>query len=163
MPRQKPGRSKQDYATPQAFIDAVERRWGPLTWDLAAETTTAKAPGWFTKEEDAFKQDWTVTRLGDHLWLNPPFGQIAKWARMCVEARMCATAGRRWEWRLELLVPASVGADWFATHVYPYADVLALHGRLSFDGKASFPKDCMLCRYTSDSGDFFDVWDWRKT
>jgi len=30
------GSSKQDYATPRSFIAAVEKRFGPLSWDLAA-------------------------------------------------------------------------------------------------------------------------------
>ena len=36
MPAQKPGSSKQDYSTPRAFLDAVEKRFGRIKWDLAA-------------------------------------------------------------------------------------------------------------------------------
>ena len=43
MPAQKPGRSKQNYGTPDAFIKAVEDRYGPLMFDLAAEPSTRKA------------------------------------------------------------------------------------------------------------------------
>ena len=40
---------------------------------------------------------------------------------------------------------------------------LALQGRLSFDGKAPFPKDCMLSVYGTGQRKEFEVWDWRKT
>lgn len=59
-----------------------------------------------------------------------------------------------------LLVPASVGSRWFAEHVHGWARVLALSGRLSFDGIAPFPKDLILAVYGEPPG--FDVWDWRQ-
>lgn len=39
MPAQKPGRSKQDYSTPAAFISAVKSQFqtGPFAYDLAAD------------------------------------------------------------------------------------------------------------------------------
>jgi hypothetical protein len=45
--------------------------------------------------------------------------------------------------------------------VHKKALVLALSGRLSFDGKAPYPKDLMLVEYNRADG--FDVWDLRKT
>ena len=62
--------------------------------------------------------------------------------------------------RILLLVPASIGANWFAEHVHQRAYVLALQGRLTFDGHTqSFPKDLILAVYGWGPG--FGVWSWR--
>jgi len=45
VPAQKPGRSKQDYATPREFLDAVEQKFGPIGWDLAADHVSSVAGG----------------------------------------------------------------------------------------------------------------------
>jgi len=151
-PIQKPGRSKQDYGTPWPFIDAVVERFGPLAWDLAADSDNTKAAQHFDIEQDSLKQNWTA--LQGNLWLNPPFGDIGPWARKCAETRTGPGEGRR----IFLLTPASIGSCWFAEHVHGKALVLGLSPRLSFDGKNSYPKDLMLSVYGRPPG--FDVWRW---
>lgn len=150
------GSSRQDYGTPPEFIAAVERKFGRrLAFDLAAAPETAKADQYFTKEQDSLRQDWH--KIGGLLWLNPPFANIAPWAEKCAcEVQLGA--------EVLFLVPASVGAVWFARWVFPFADVHFLTRRLSFDGKAPFPKDCILAYYSplwpAYAG--FACWDWRK-
>jgi hypothetical protein len=51
--------SKQDLGTPREFIRAVEKRWGPLAWDLAASAANTKAPRYLGKRVNSLKQDWT--------------------------------------------------------------------------------------------------------
>lgn len=145
------GRSKQDYQTPREFIDAVERRFGKLSYDLAASKENAVCPEYYDEESNALGRDWHA--LSGNLWCNPPFGAIAPWARKAAtEAGPCS--------RVLLLVPASVGSHWFADHVLPHAMVYALSPRLSFDGKNAFPKDLILAAYGFGvSG--FAVWRWR--
>jgi hypothetical protein len=63
--------------------------------------------------------------------------------------------------RILLLVPASVGANWFQNHVAPNAHVIELVGRVKFVGhKQGFPKDLVLCAFmhglTGRSS-----WKWR--
>lgn len=151
-PVQKPGRSKQDYATPWEFIRAVEARFGPIDFDLAAHEGNTKCITYFTEADDSLKQDWTILR--GNLWLNPPFGDIAPWARKCAESAHEFALGTR----IFLLVPASIGSRWFAEHVHHRALVLGLSPRLSFDGKNPFPKDLMMAIYGVAPG--FDVWRW---
>lgn len=145
MPAQKPGKSKQDYATPWPFIRALEARFGKIELDLAATKDNTKAPLWITPEQDSLSMDWnapnfTSARLA---FLNPPFGSIAPWARKCAEAERL---------RILFLVPASVGSNWWAQHVHGQADlVLFVRPRLSFDGKNSFPKDCAVAVYNFES------------
>jgi site-specific DNA-methyltransferase (adenine-specific) len=154
--------SIQNYGTPEVFLLAVRRRFVvyDFAYDLAAETENAKAEHFFCEEEDSLAQDWT--KIDGDLWLNPPFGNISPWAAKC------ADYGRRGTGRLFFLTPASVGANWFAEHIWTscvsgQAMVYALQGRLSFDGKAPYPKDCMLTVWAPGRTSGFDVWDWRQS
>jgi phage N-6-adenine-methyltransferase len=150
---QKPGRSRQDYGTPLDFINAVEASWGPLSLDLAASDENHKAPVWITPEQDSFSYDWSVAgcRL---MWLNPPYSDIAPWAAKCAATKLVRGS------RIFLLVPASVGSNWYADHVHGKAHVLALSPRLTFEGCADpYPKDLLLAVYGEAPG--FDVWRWK--
>jgi phage N-6-adenine-methyltransferase len=156
MPAQKPGRSKQDYATPPEFIAAVKSRLRieRFAFDLAADMYNAKAQGYFTEEQDSLTQNWWMAGGVNYgwCWLNPPFSNIEPWAKKCSE-----TTGVN----IAFLVPAAVGANWFRDHVDGKAHVLLLNGRICFDGVGPYPKDCVLCLY----GPFrngYEVWDWRK-
>lgn len=144
------GKSKQDYATPWEVVRAVERRFGTITWDLAASRGNAKAVQFYTEADDAFTMRWH--RLGGLLWLNPPYANITPWARRCFE---------EWEAgaRIALLVPAAVGSVWFAKWVYQKALVLPLRPRFSFDGVHVYPKDVMVCMYGETPG--FEPWRWK--
>jgi hypothetical protein len=217
--------SEQDAATPLSFIQAVERRFGPIQFDLAAhkgntkharyfapKTITATfdpskiAQGIFVRQLmragahldeseaglaalggkkgkvsvpnhdaeaaglDAFAHDWAnLSRLyrapspgptGDPerrglLWLNPEYSEIAPWAERC------AREGRKGA-NIIMLVPASVGANWFRDHVAGTADVSLLLGRLTFVGStAPYPKDCLVARFHDTAGGTIDLWDWK--
>lgn len=146
------GKSKQDYGTPIDFIRAVEKRFGTLAWDLAATDENAKAPRWYTPENDSLKRNWA--ELEGNLWLNPPFADIDSWARKVAEC-----ANRRGF--LLFLTPASIGSNWFAEHIKPNAYVLGLSPRLTFEGTSDpYPKDLAL----SVAGfgiRGFDTWRWK--
>lgn len=155
-PKQKPGRSKQDYETPPAFIKAVYLTFGFNTtfdWDLAASHENTQAAQFFTPEMDSLQQDWS--ELAGNLWLNPPFGHIEPWVQ---QAHQTVTFARR---RIFVLLPASVGANWYAKYVEGSALVLALRPRLTFVGQAApYPKDLILAIYGNWPG--FHTWDWSK-
>jgi phage N-6-adenine-methyltransferase len=150
MPKQKPGRSKQDYSTPDDFFNACIDRFGPFTWDLAATVNNSKCPYWITPETDSLKTAWDMP---GNLWLNPPYANIEPWVNKCKQESAMGAS-------IFVLLPASVGSDWFRWHVNGYAYVLALNPRLSFDGKNAYPKDCMLLVYR-DGVHGFDVWKWK--
>jgi phage N-6-adenine-methyltransferase len=156
MPAQKPSTSKQNYGTPRPFLDAVEHRYGPILFDLAAEAGNAVVPGFFDLKRDSLKQDWDALHDDGHhgwLWLNPPFSDIPAFVAKCVEEtkRGC---------RILMLVPASVGANWFRVCT-KNAHVVELGARMSFDGKDPYPKDLALVvfahRLTGRS-----YWKWTK-
>ena len=145
MPAQKPGKSKQDYETPWELIHLIEAAMGSaFEVDLAARADNAKAPTFITPEEDSLIQPWCqYGRV--MMWLNPPFGNIAPWAKKCAEE------GRATDGVIYFLVPASIGSAWWRDWVYPHATTYALHPRISFDGEGPFPKDCILCEYGPDA------------
>ncbi len=174
MPPQKPGRSKQNYATPWEFIRSVEARFGTPEVDLAGTEKNKKAPIVLTKKADSlalpflrgplpydnFLPGWWDSLLN---WLNPPFGHIEPWASKCEKWLQYRQSERG---RIFLLTPASVGANWFRGHVYGKALVLFLcgnehgSGRITFMGNRDpYPKDCMLSVFGEKPG--FELWGWR--
>lgn len=169
------GQSKQDYATPREFIDAVVSQFGALDFDLAATYENTVAPHFFGPPEtkrgvrggthcrgiDAFTQDWT--ELSGNLWLNPPFDRIAPWAAKCaVSAEWMYEGCRPGECprKIFFLVPAAVGSNWWASWVHERARVLFLNGRICFDGIAPYPKDCALIVYGMPPG--YEIWRWKE-
>jgi phage N-6-adenine-methyltransferase len=145
------GESKQDYATPLEFLASVKRRFDIpfFTWDLAASASNTVASSCYTEAGDSLSRDWNI--IADDMWLNPPFADIRPWAEKC--------AGYVGHGRIFFLVPAAVGSNWYAQHVHNRALVLLLNGRLSFDGKNPYPKDCLLAVYGMTPG--YEVWRWR--
>lgn len=148
------GKSKQDYSTPKNFRDAVVAKFGFPTFDLAANAHNFFAPSdseYFGVAANSLIEDWSSLR--GLLWLNCPFGNIEPWAAKCREESKKGA-------RILFLVPASVGSNWFSLHVHTHAFVHFLNPRLSFDGKNSFPKDCMLAEYGIPIIGY-DVWRWK--
>lgn len=152
-PTIKRGKSRTDYPTPWEFVRAVEKRFGPLTLDLAASETNTKADSYFDVTQNSLVQPWH--RYSGNLWLNPPFDNITPWAEKCAsESFLGAT--------IFFLTPASVGANWFRDFVHGKALVLGLNGRITFEGATDpYPKDCILSCYGLSAG--FDVWAWQET
>jgi phage N-6-adenine-methyltransferase len=162
-PKQQKYRSKQDYATPEAFIAAVKARLGieDFVCDLAADASNAKAPHYFTEEMDALdpKSNWALAIGNQWGWLNPPFSNIKPWAEKCAATVKNSDAS------IAFLVPAAVGANWFRDYVWGQdARVLFLNGRLAFmpdKPKWLYPKDCMLVLYHRWNAGC-DLWNWRQ-
>jgi hypothetical protein len=180
-PIQKPGRSKQDYGTQPELIRAVELKFGPLAWDLAASAGNAKAPNFITKEQDTFTVAWH--RLVGLQWLNPEFGQPEHPCKANCKKKRCGERG--WHTsvylpgcedfmrkalaesprgaRIITLTPAAVGSDWHKNYVHNKAFVNFLNGRLTFEGETTpYPKDCMISAFGFGRVGY-DVWDWRET
>ena len=168
MPRQKPGKSKQDYQTPVEFLDTVKKRLqiNEFVWDLAASRENTVAPSYYDEEMDSLIQSWVFDGWN---WLNPPYADIESWVtKAAIEAQKGA--------HIAMLVPASVGADWWLEWVEPYAYVSFLNGRLCFipdwetqvddDGervfkaKPLYPKDCALLLYTPWRMTGHEIWNW---
>lgn len=153
MPIQKPGRSKQDYGTPVEFLQAVKRRLNisEFSVDLAASDTNAKAQLFLSEEDNSLNEEW---QYGGWCWLNPPFSSISPWVEKASNSPS----------HIAMLVPASVGANWWRDWVHNKAHVILLNGRLIFEGETlPYPKDCALLLYTPFINGGYEVWDWRQS
>lgn len=160
MPKQRPGESEQVVQTPPEFIAAVERVFGRLDYDFAALSTNRvnDLPYFGPDHPDESYRDgvaalWPEDGIG---WLNPEFSDIHPWAYKCYGETMFSSL------HVLMLVPASVGANWYRDWVQPYADVYSV-GRMKFVGhKHLYPKDLILCHYWKLGGGKFKHWEWRK-
>jgi hypothetical protein len=162
--------SKQNYQTPKALITACEKRFGPITVDLAACSYNKVCDRYIGPPEegvvtlenvkdliatDSLTYPWAgLTKLyGGVLWLNPPFNDIPTWAEQCeIEAEEGAN--------ILFLIPYGTTKG-FMKHVVGKADLYMLIGRLAFIPGESFPKDCVICHYHKNSGDNLYFWDWK--
>ena len=165
-PIQKPGHSKQDYRTPVVFLDAVKRLLNidEFVMDLAANATNTAASGWYGERENALAEDWNWLHEHDGwAWLNPPYADIKPWVEKASLSRA----------NIAMLIPASVGANWWKTWVHRRARVLFLNGRLAFmPDKPTwlYPKDCALLLYGPRAATYrelapqedYDIWTWRS-
>lgn len=176
MPVQKPGKSKQNYATPENFMIAITRYLGieAFAFDFAAEKCNRKGTRFWTEEDNSLSKSslqWAKqVREGAWGWLNPPYSDINPWAQACKHAKEDGAS-------IAFLVPLS-SADWVRDHVFGEALILALNGRLNFMGEnwrelydykgelftsePLYPKDCMCCLFSPHIDPGFDVWDWRR-
>lgn len=159
MPRQKPGKSKQNYGTPPELLQAVMRRLDipEFSWDLAADESNKVVYGsnFYTESDNALVQPWNPVRNG-WAWCNPPYAHIEPWvARASWSAR---TQGAH----IAMLLPAGVGSNWWAYHVHNEAHVLLMHGRVTFVGAdGPYPKDTALLLYSPAVRGGYEVWSWR--
>jgi phage N-6-adenine-methyltransferase len=159
-PKQKPGRSKQDYATPTEFLKAVQKllKIDSFSIDLAADSSNACAAKYYTVEDDSLAQDWTT--IEGWAWLNPPYGHIEPWVRKVWES----------EASIAVLVPASVGSNWWKRWVHDQCTPIFLNGRLAFmrdRPKWLYPKDCALLLYSTEANEssearLYRIWNWRS-
>ena len=137
------GSSAQDYQTPPEFLAAVADRFGRIDWDLAANDRNAACPRYLGPgshvSDDSLAVDWLeVVGPRSIAWLNPPFANIAPWAERCARLR------DRGGWTL-LLVPASVGTNWWAEHAHGKGFAFWLSPRITFVGETHpYPKDLSL-------------------
>lgn len=141
MPPQKRGESSGDYQTPGEFIEAVERKFGPISFDLAASPGESVCPNYFSEVENSLIQCWSD--LKGLLFLNPPYANIRVWAKKCAEEGAKKA-------HILLLTPASVSTNWFWDYVQSNAMVYCIQPRIRFVGaKDLYPKDLILSEFGS--------------
>lgn len=147
-------KTRQTYQTPPEFLDAVRRLIGIDRFDLdvCAEPHTAASGQYYTKEQDGLNPNNPWSRYGWN-WCNPPFSNIKPWVKRAYEERG-GTA---------MLVPASIDSAWWEQFVHNKADVIPLHGRVTFVGCAHpFPKPLVLLLYRSYAAPGYRApWHWK--
>jgi phage N-6-adenine-methyltransferase len=146
-------RSKQDYETPEDFMQAVIMRFGTPSFDLAAHIGNTKASDWFCEKENSLARVWSI--LTGTLWLNPPFADILPWVKKCEQE---AAKGAR----ILALLPSSTDSNWWADHVHGKCGVLFLNPRIKFVGhKQGYPRPLALCCYNLLPAGSYAPWRWK--
>lgn len=152
----------QDYATPPELMQAIERDFAKIAFDLAATAENTKAPFWIEKDfrgSGSLKVDWLADynyhKSNGVLWLNPPFKTVRPWMEKCRDE---AARGAR----ILSLTKASIGARWYREVVAPNAASYILGSRVTFVGEAQgFTQDLMITEWgTGKTG--LGYWDWKK-
>jgi hypothetical protein len=150
--------------TPGHFLAAVEGRFGPIAFDIAASPGLGVAGDerrW-GPEHNALEQDWTA--LSGVSWLNPPFDPAEPWVKRAAETKLAWDTFARVDVVdaiILVLLPFAPGARWWRRWVNGHADVMSI-GRITFVGcPAPFPKDLALLRYARGSGSTpLEYWEW---
>jgi len=134
--------NRPDWETPPELIADLEREFGPFDLDPACWPHTAKAPKFYTPEDNGLAQPWF-----GKVFLNPPYGrEISQWTAKAAEERARVE-------HIILLLPARTDTAWWHDHIIPNAsEIRFLRGRVKFllDGEsrmsAPFPSAVVVMR-----------------
>lgn len=132
-----------DRGTDPEFIAKMEERFGPFTLDAAAAPHNAKAPTFYTREDDGLEQPWSNFGNAHRVWCNPPYSDCGAWVRKAwMEWREHGTFFARAALSddtprppslIVMLLPANrVEQKWWQEHVEPFRDRASSPLRVEF-------------------------------
>lgn len=156
-PRQKPGRSEQAVRTPPEFLAAVKNHLGIVHFDidLAADADNKVAEAFYSEADDALA-DYNTWATAGWAWCNPPYSNVAPWVSKAVSESTQQHA------HVAMLLPASVGSNWWHSYVHDIAYVTFLSPRLTFVGHTNaYPKDLALLIYAPYIAGGYATWRWK--
>lgn len=114
---------RDDWETPQDLFDRYNDGFH-FTLDVCASKENTKCERYFTKEQDALKQDWT----GERCWCNPPYGRsIAGFVKKASESKALTV----------MLIPARTDTKWFHDYIYNRCPIEFIKGRIRFVGASN--------------------------
>lgn len=121
--------SNDDWATPLDLVKELEREFGPFTLDPCARAETARAPLYFTPEQNGLKQRWS-----GRVFLNPPYSRPAPWLEKAIHEMDERNA------RLVVaLLPVRTDTRWFHNFVWGKCDLRFIKGRVRWLGWQGTP------------------------
>jgi len=130
--------STDEWATPLSFFRTLEHEFGPFDLDPCATPENAKAPKFYTREQNGLAQEWV-----GKVFMNPPYGRtIKEWVRKAYESRVACPL-------VVCLVPARTCSAWWHDYIEGRAEVRFIRGRLKFGGakwNAPFPSAVVIYR-----------------
>ena len=112
-----------DWSTPIPFYESLDTEF-QFTLDVCAVPDNAKAPKYFTPEDDALSQSWE----GYVCWMNPPYGRgqdVYLWVKKAFDTAMSGGT-------VVCLLPASVDTKWFHDFVMRSSEIRFVKDRLWF-------------------------------
>lgn len=121
--------TSDEWETPSEVVEPLAQEFGPFDLDPCAREENAKAPFYWSREDDGLQQEWA-----GKVWLNPPYSDPAPWLAKAVEE---IDAGRASV--VVALLPAATDTAWFHDLVVPYATIRYRRGRIKFLGWEGAP------------------------
>ncbi len=142
--------NKDDWCTPQAFFDKLDREFH-FDLDAAASSNNAKCKHYFTKETDALSRPWN-----GNVFCNPPYGrEVIKWVKKASREAENGTT-------VIMLIAARTDTNFFHEYIYnkPNVEIRFIKGRLKFTDEhgngndpAPFPSMVVIFRPPEGMGE----------
>ena len=132
--------ASDEWATPNRFYSQVVARFGQFDLDPCCLPSSAKAPTFYTPEDDGLVQPWF-----GKVWLNPPYGRsIGDWTTRARQETQSGNAPL-----VVALVPARTDTAWWHRDVMASDEIGLVRGRLKFGdaiNSAPFPSALVVWR-----------------
>jgi len=135
------GKTRGICPCPQWIIDRVQQRiGGSFDLDVAASADNAKAPKYFTAEQDGLKQEW----VGKRIWVNVPYNKerLGEWIARAYNA---AKEDRK---TVACLLPLWHGYDWWRDYVSK-GEIIHLQG-FGYGPAGKKRHDCVVVIFRPD-------------
>lgn len=147
-------KTKQNYKSPQELRDNVERRFGRIKFDLAANQFNHVVDNWYGPDSklctDTFNTPWPKKGLN---WLCPEFQDISPY---CIKAYAESLSGSR----IAMLIPTFTSTQWFDKYVHGKCYIMFLTPKIKFDDTTITCTHMMMCMYGYPAG--YECWNWKK-
>ena len=129
-----------EWSTPDDIFAQLNAEYGPFTLDPCATSENARAPEFYTKEDNGLLKEWS-----GRVFMNPPYGrEIYQWMEKAWNSWTKCNI-------IVCLVPSRTDTAWWHDFVEGCANssVTFIRGRLKFGGgksNAPFPSAIVVYR-----------------
>jgi phage N-6-adenine-methyltransferase len=124
------GWTSDKWTTPWPIVNELEQDFGPFDLDPCAEPHTAKAPTYYTIDDNGLTRPWF-----GRVFINPPYSRIGPWC----ERAIAETTTPGPVSTVVMLLPVATDTAWFHDLVWPYAELRFKRGRIRFLGWQGTP------------------------
>lgn len=147
--------ASDEWATPSDFHRRLVAEFGDFDLDPCCLPSSAKAPRFYTPEDDGLSQRWW-----GRVFLNPPYGRmIGQWTAKSRESVEAGDASL-----VVGLLPARTDTGWWHRDVMSAEEIRLIRGRLRFGNattSAPFPSVVVVWRLHSSDSPSLTVMDAR--
>lgn len=153
--------SKTDeHPTDPKFWEAFVKRFGQPALDVCATAENAKAPKFYTKEDDGLSQNWAFKSDSSGVWMNPPYGKdIERWMMKAMQYAFHNLM------TVYCLVPANTHTRWWYKTAR-FGEVIFLTPKLTFDSSENTAThgSALVIFHSGMEKDYpVTYWDWTGT
>ncbi len=125
-----------EWSTPTEIVSQLEWEFGAFTLDPCATINNAKAPKFFTQDDNGLVQSWS----GERVFMNPPYGRtISDWTSKAYEESKRGSL-------VVCLVPSRTDTDWWHRFAMK-GEIRFIRGRIQFGSlgvNAPFPSALII-------------------